>query len=145
MSEAWNNAKKHIDSLSGYPYIVKSSELKTDRFVQKDFRVNFYIDGRDPKNPERLGMISPPKRLEKEVYDKIVALAQEKNLNIDNKSWSSSVYLLDSRDVIVAELDNLSFTTTTPELFQEIGEKVYGMKAEKDTSNTKNIIYSSQP
>jgi hypothetical protein len=143
MSEAWNNAKSHLDGLKGYPWAVKSAEIGKNGFQQGDFKISIYLDA-SGKTPERLGMLWPPKQLDKDTYDKLTQLASEKNYEVFGEG--SNVSIKDKAGNLVAQLDSSSFMTTTAELFQEIGEKVYGMKAGAPANpNVKNLIYSSNP
>ena len=136
MSQAWKEAKKYADNLSGYPDIVLQRELEKSNFRQGEFAINSYTNG------GYLGMISPGMRrpFDKERYDKISAFAKERQLKVVNRT-AGVVGLLRIQEIceggtfvphetVVANLHEDCFYAIEPEIFEEIGKAIYGLKSE---------------
>ena len=128
MSEAWNEAKKYVSELKAYPEFVREEELdkmsKEGKFRQGDFVINVYTDD---SVVERLGMMKE-KRIDREFYDKVMSFAKERNLRPENSPIS--ILLRDSLGHVVARIDKTYFEASKPELFEDMGKELYGLKTE---------------
>ncbi len=128
MTEAWNEAKKFLVDLGNYPLSVKKTEFerarKDKRFRQGEFVIDTISEGYT-QSPEKLGM-GKSLEIDRKMYDKILEFAKKRNLTTEEDS--GLIYLIDSNNRI-GIISSCFFTASKPELFEEIGKEIYGLKS----------------
>jgi hypothetical protein len=126
MAMAWRKAKELCDSTQGYPDFVREVEMSKMKIEQGEFVVNhrhvfatadFY--GMFTTMSDKLGQV------DKATYNKILDFAKKRKLDVTPAPHELN---LDRNGTLVARIESYEFTSSDPQLFEDIGREVYGLK-----------------
>ena len=132
MSLAWKEAKKFVDGLD-YPLIIRKTEIervaKEKPFKQGDFTPIYFSPNND--SPDGIGMrVEKSLVFDREGYKKILSFAKERNLTL--KNLGERFYFYTSNNAMVVCVTANLFIASDPDLFEEIGTKLYGLRTDTE-------------
>jgi len=154
MSEPWNKANQrigYVESLRKYPIAVQENEKKKINFKDGDFVVNYIGD-------LGIGMTDETKipKITEDVYQRILKFAEKRNLKVRaskdygiidlkekkawenlKKTWKNALDFTPNRIDVgdpasVIHLQNHFYASRDPNLFEEFGREVLGLKTEAE-------------
>jgi hypothetical protein len=154
MAIPWYRAKSIIDSISDYPKFVKQTELANHAPEDGDFMVSLYetVDNRTFLGMSMLPPIAEDrdhkKCFDRKTFDKVKGIAEKNRLTLNTKENIADKNITLGCDIVlyqagipVAMLGTNRLYSADAELFEELGEEIYGLKLKYEKFTLGNMPF----